>query len=205
MISRVELKEQAKKQLKGKVWILFLCMLIVSAISGVVGIIPYVGIIGTFLLMPPLYLGLMKVYLNVTYGDEPKVETVFEGFQNFSKSVLLYLQITIFTFLWSLLFVVPGIIKALSYSMSTYILAEHPDMTASEALAESKKIMDGHKMDLFVLQLSFILWALLCGITCGIASIYVTPYMSLTMTNFYHKIKETQPDISAEDLIQSLQ
>ena len=73
--------------------------------------------------------------------------------------------------------------------MAFYILAENPDMTAREALNESKLIMNGHKLDFFVLQLSFILWALLTAVTFGIASIYVMPYQQLTFTNFYHNIK----------------
>lgn len=88
-----------------------------------------------------------------------------------------------------MLLVIPGIIKGLSYSMATYILADHPEMTARQALNESKRIMDGHKMDLFLLELSFIGWLLLVGITCGIAIIYVGPYMNATMVNFYNSIK----------------
>lgn len=80
-------------------------------------------------------------------------------------------------------------IKAYSYSMVFYILAENPQMTASEAITESREIMDGHKFELFVLELSFILWMLLSMVTFGIAMIYVVPYMSLTMTNFYNNIK----------------
>ena len=79
--------------------------------------------------------------------------------------------------------------------MSYYILAENPDMTAREALNESKAIMHGHKMDLFVLELSFIPWLLLVAVTLGIAAIWVEPYMQLTLTNFYHNIKrqDAQP------------
>ena len=73
--------------------------------------------------------------------------------------------------------------------MSWYILAENPDMTAREAITESRLIMDGHKFELFVLQLSFIPWILLGSVTFGIAYIWVLPYMQLTMTNFYHNIK----------------
>ena len=201
MFTRAEIKQQAKDQLKGNVWMLFLCTLIVSLIAGAAGMIPFVGFLSTFLLAPPLSLGLTMLYLNVTYGEKPQVGTIFEGFQHFGQVVLLYLMVMIFTLLWSLLFIIPGIIKGLSYSMCFYILAENPDMTAQEALNESKAIMDGHKGDLFVLYLSFILWGLLCTITLGIASIYVGPYMSLTMTNFYHKIKETKASDVVEDVV----
>lgn len=74
--------------------------------------------------------------------------------------------------------------------MSFYVLADNPELTASEALAKSQSIMRGHKMELFILQLSFIGWFFLVGITFGIAAIYVLPYMSATMANFYNSIKE---------------
>jgi uncharacterized membrane protein len=78
--------------------------------------------------------------------------------------------------------------------MSYYVLAENPNMTAREALNVSKRITNGHKMDLFVLSLSFIPWILLVTVTCGIAAVYVVPYMELAMTNFYHEIK-AQPQV----------
>ncbi|MGN0156559.1 MAG: DUF975 family protein [Lachnospiraceae bacterium] len=208
MFTRAELKQQAKEQLKGNLGMLFLCGLVVSLIS--VGVafatalipIPFVSTIASLLVTAPISLGLIKVYLNTTYGEKPQVATIFDGFKQFGPAVILNILIAVFTFLWSLLLFIPGIIKGLSYSMSFYILAENPDMTAKEALNESKAIMDGHKMDLFVLQLSFILWALLGVVTFGIAYIYVIPYMQLTITNFYHRIKN-QPVVAApaEDVV----
>ena len=76
--------------------------------------------------------------------------------------------------------------------MSFYILADNPELTAREALSKSKEMMNGHKWDLFVLQLSFFWWYLLVGITFGIAAIYVTPYISATTANFYNSIKEKE-------------
>ena len=73
--------------------------------------------------------------------------------------------------------------------MTSYILADHPEMTAQEAIDASRKMMDGHKMDLFVLQLSFFWWYLLCGITFGIAFLYVGPYVSAATAKFYDTIK----------------
>lgn len=210
MFTRAEIKQQAKEQLKGNIWILFLCTLLVGLISGAAGAIPVVGFLSAFLLAPPLSLGLTMIYLNTTYGDKPQVATIFDGFQHYGQAVLLNLLVMIFTFLWSLLLVIPGIIKGLSYSMSFYILGENPGMSAQEALNESKAIMDGHKAELFVLYLSFIPWALLVSITFGIAVIYVGPYMTLTMTNFYHRIKRTtttvdsNSEIAAEDVASTI-
>ena len=196
---RSELKEQAKAQLKGNLGMLFLCSLIIVLISAACGAIPVVGAIASIILSPPLALGLTMVYLNVTYGDKADVSTVFDGFKTFGTSIVLNILMSIFTFLWSLLLIIPGIIKGISYSMSFYILAENPDMSATDALNESKAIMEGHKMDYFVLTLSFIPWFLLMMITFGLAGIYVVPYMTLTITNFYHNIKRQQPVAAAAD------
>ena len=95
----------------------------------------------------------------------------------------------VFTLLWSLLFIIPGIIKAYSYYMSMYILAENKGMSAREAISKSKQMMHGHKMELFVLELSFIGWGIVTAVTFGIAGIYVHPYMQATMVNFYDSIK----------------
>ena len=189
MFTRAEIKAQAKAQLKGKVGMFFLCLLIVYAITFALCFIPLIGVIGMYIVLPPLMLGLIMVCLNVTYGDNVEIGTLFKGFNYMGKAIALFLMVIFFTMLWSLLFVIPGIIKAYSYSMAFYILAENPEMTAREALNESKEITKGHKLDLFVLELSFILWGLLATVTFGIAYVYVLPYMQLTYVNFYHNIK----------------
>lgn len=199
MLSRAELKQQAKEQLKGNVgsyFLVFLAYLGVSFAVGLVGgllslIFPLLGTIAMYVALPPLMIGFYMVFLNGTYGDQPKVSTLFEGYKKeyLGKSIILFLLVAIFTCLWSLLLVIPGIIMAFAYSMSWFVLAENPNMTAREAIRESKEIMNGHKMDFFVLSLSFIPWILLVYVTLGIASIYVMPYMQLTITNFYHNIK----------------
>ena len=193
-MNRAELKAAAKAQIKGNIGILFLCSVILFAIGFACGLIPAVGPIASYVVTPPLSLGLVMIYLGLTEGQKAEVATMFKGFQQFGKSILLFVLIAVFTFLWSLLFIIPGIIKGLSYSMAYYVMADNPEMTAREALNESKEIMKGHKGELFVLQLSFILWMLLSVVTFGIALIYVMPYMSCTTANFYQKIKR-QPQV----------
>lgn len=191
MIERKILKDKAKVQLKANLGVLVLCTIIVFVIVGVLGQIPYLGVVGTALVGGPLALGLYMIYLGITYGEKPKVADLFKGFspENFLKSFLAYILISLFTFLWTLLLIIPGIVKALSYSMTFYILAENPDMTALEAITVSKRLMKGHKMELFVLSLSFIPWVLLVAVTFGLALIYVIPYTALTVTNFYQELK----------------
>lgn len=189
MIDRVDLKTRAKQMISGNIGMLIVCTVIVAAIEGVCGAIPYVGPVLSICAVGPLSLGTAYIYLNLTRGYQPDVNVLFSGFQRFVDTLVLYLLISIFTFLWSLLFVVPGVIKAISYSQAFYILAEHPEMTAKEALDESVAIMDGHKMEYFMLGLSFIPWLLLCSITCGLAGLYVVPYMAATFVNFYEAVK----------------
>lgn len=197
--TRAEIKAQAREQLRGKVWMFFLVSLIVYAITFALAFIPVAGVIAVYIIVPPLSIGMVMIYLDVTYGDEIDLSRLFKGFNMMGKTIGLFLLILLFTYLWMLLFIIPGIIKAYSYSMSFYILAENPDMTAREALNESKLIMQGHKWEFFVLELSFILWILLGVVTFGLALIYVEPYMQLTYTNFYHNIKR-QPAPVAEEV-----
>ena len=203
--TRAEIKAQAKEQLRGKVWMFFLVTVImyailipISLLSEMEGAASVIGLIATYVVTPPLSLGLVMVYLDVTYGDPVEISTLFKGFKMMGKAIALFLWMLLFILLWMLLFIVPGIIKSYSYAMAYYILAENPDMTAREAITESKIIMDGHKLDFFVLQLSFFWWALLIIVTLGIAAIYVMPYQQLTFTNFYHNIKRQPAPVAAE-------
>lgn len=186
--TRAELKAQAKEQLAGNVWMLFLIELVAGVIMSASSCVFGVGII--FIGYPVLFGSCVCVYMNVTYGDKPAIEMIFEPFKKFYwKAIGLILVEGILICLWSCLFYIPGIIKSFSYSQALNILNENPDMGIMDCITESRRMMDGHKMDLFVLQLSFIPWILLTCVTCGIAGIYVYPYMTLTQMNFYHRIK----------------
>ena len=189
-MTRIELKSAAKEQISGKIGILFVIMLIIGAIGVACSFIPVIGPVGTIIITPAFEISLCMIYLKLTKNEEISVGDTFNGFKVTGKAVWLNIITNVFTFLWSLLLVIPGIIKVFSYSMAPYILADNPELTAMEALSKSKEIMDGHKFDLFVLQLSFFWWYILSGITFGIASIYVIPYISATTANFYNSIKE---------------
>ncbi len=129
--------------------------------------------------------------LRLGKNEDAKVDDVFVGFRknNLFKSMKLGVLQSIFLFLWSLLLIIPGIIKYFSYSMAYYILIENPDYTASEALRESKRIMKGHKFKLFVLWLSFIGWFLLTAFigmfTFNLSFIFISPYYNTTVSHFY--------------------
>lgn len=193
-MSRAELKSLSKQQIKGKLGVLFVIFLIAAAI-GIVSnyILAEIPIIGPLaymvVIVPAISFSLVSVYLKVALSEDVKIKNAFDGFENFWGAFKVTFFTGLFTFLWSLLFVIPGIIKAFSYSMAMYVLAENKDIGALEAIKKSKEMMKGHKMELFVLELSFIGWALLAALTFGIAYIWVYPYMYTTLANFYMSIK----------------
>ena len=192
-MNRAALKSQAKEQIRGKIGILFLITLIIGAISFaaslILAFIPGGGIISSIFITPAFTISILRVYLNLTKAVEPKAGDSFSGFDDFWAAFKVTFLVGLFTFLWSLLFVIPGIIKSYSYRFAAYILAENKGKAALQCIDESKKMTEGHKMDLFVLDLSFIGWALLGSITCGIAYIWVLPYMQATYANTYNSLK----------------
>ena len=102
----------------------------------------------------------------------------------------------VYIFLWTLLLIIPGIIKAFSYAMTSYILKDNPEIKNNEAIEKSMQMMQGHKMDLFLLYLSFIGWAILSVLTLGIGFIFLTPYVNAAVSHFYEDLKEeAQPVI----------
>lgn len=116
------------------------------------------------------------------------LETLFACFQQFWRFFSANLLMGLFTFLWSLLFVIPGIIAAYSYSQTIFIMLDHPEMSAMEAIAASKRMMRGRKAEYFVLELSFFGWMFLSAFTFGLLNIWLEPYMQVTMANFYNAV-----------------
>ena len=206
-MNRSELKAKAKAQIRGKIGILFVITLLISVISGVAGFIlnfiPGARFIGTVIITPAFALSLIRVYLMLLDDKRPAINDAFSGFDDFWSAFKVTFLVGLFTFLWSLLFVVPGIIKSISYSMSTYILAENKGKPALECIKESQAMTDGHKWELFVLGLSFIGWELLGAITFGIACIWVVPYMSATYANAYVSLKPAVEE-PIEEVLDSL-
>lgn len=188
-MNRAELKSLAKQQIKGNIGTLFLVTLVVALVSYALNLIPVAGSIASLLLAPALSLAVVAIYLGLAEGKKPSVGDVFSKFDQFWPAFKVNFLVGLFTALWALLFYIPGIVKAYSYSQAYYILAENPGIGAREAITRSRAMMNGHKMELFVLDLSFIGWYLLCCITFGIALIWVAPYIQATKTNFYNKIK----------------
>lgn len=184
MKTRAEIKTQAKAALSANYGLalgsMLLCALIIGAASSFV---PFASL---FLL--PLEVGLALTFLMMYRSEVPTIGTMFtSAFQeNYGRKLGGMLLVALYTFLWSLLFVIPGIIKGYAYAMTPYILAKYPNVSADNAITLSRRIMNGRKADLFVVELSFIGWHLLSVFTFGLLSIfYVAPYQSLTMAGCF--------------------
>ena len=130
-----------------------------------------------------LYAGQVVFILNMVRGLQNSLWNLMDGFQSFLRIIGLRILMAIFVFLWSLLFVIPGIVAAYRYRLALYLLLDHPEMGVMECIRESKRLMRGHKAELFILDLSFIGWALLSVIP--FVSIYTIPYTEATYALYY--------------------
>lgn len=123
---------------------------------------------------------------------EPQMSTLFGYFSHWKTTVAASLLQTVFIILWSLLLIIPGIVASYSYAMTRYILAENPELTASEAIERSKQMMSGNRFRLFCLKLSFFGWDLLCILTLGIGNLWLTPYKQAAEAAFYREVSGTE-------------
>jgi uncharacterized membrane protein len=140
----------------------------------------------------PFALGFAGFFLKRLRGEHIAVENIFDGFKRFFPGFLTMFFTVFFTCLWSLLLVIPGIIKAFGYSMAFYIMYDNPEMKPLEALKKSQIMMKGYKFKLFLLELSFIGWMILAAIPFGLGFLWLNPYMQLSMANFYENLKRHQ-------------
>jgi uncharacterized membrane protein len=189
-VENKEYRALAREQLKGNWRNPVLATLIYVAIEIPVSFIPHIGDALWVILTGPLYLGLATFYLNFNRKKDPKLEEVFNGFRNFKTAILLNFFVGLFVLLWALLFIIPGIIAALKYSMAYFVLSDNPDIGAMNAINESKELMKERKMQLFLLWLSFVGWFVCCLLTLGIGFLWFIPYFNLSMINFYENIKK---------------
>ncbi|MFY9175469.1 MAG: DUF975 family protein [Peptococcia bacterium] len=197
-ISRAELKRNALDSLKGNWGIAVAVTLIYLVICSVIGVIPVIGWIAAIICTPALVLGLQIFFLKMARNQDPEVQDLFAGFSSFGKAFCLYFVMYIFILLWTLLFIIPGIIASFRYSMAFFILADNPEIGVLEAIRQSKEMMVGHKWRLFVLGLSFLGWAILATLTFGIGYLWLCPYMITTISNFYRTIKGEPLEAAAE-------
>lgn len=185
-----ELMTQARQSLEGK-WGLAIgtTALYTLAVSGL-QLIPGIGVFLAILIAGPMMYGITKFSLLLSRDKEARLEQIFDGFETYKRNLIAYLLVGIYVILWTLCLIVPGIIAALSYSMTFYIMYDDENISAAEAIDKSKLIMNGHKIKLFYLGLRFLLWALLCVLTLGLGFLILLPYIQITMAKFYDDIKD---------------
>lgn len=193
MISRRIIKENAKAQLGnnifGNLWLMALLVLLIE--SALVGAAASIGLgIAELLLVGPLAVGVVSIFVSLVRGkNEIFIEDLFNGFKiNFGRNFLIALLTGIFTILWSLLFIIPGLVKSYSYSMAYYVANDHPEYDWRTCVKESMRLTRGHKMDLFILDLSFIGWYIVGALCLGIGTLWVAPYHTAAKINYYEAI-----------------
>lgn len=197
---RIRIKENAKRHYENNKWqnvlVVLITMLIGSGIGAVANFIPILGpivtIAASLFVVSVISMGSATWFHRAIKTDGLKMEEMFWTFkEDYVGNIGLVLLIGVYTFLWTLLFYIPGIVKSYSYSLALYIKSENPSIKAEQAIDLSKRMTNGHKMDLFVLDLSFIGWFILSGITFNILGvIYVIPYYNAAKAFAYEEIKE---------------
>lgn len=133
-------------------------------------------------------LGYYQFHQNLARGEEAEISTLFVHKDKLWHGFCINFWQLLYIFLWTICFIIPGIVAAYSYSMTHYIANDHPEMTAREAIAASKEMMKGHRWRLFCLEISFIGWGLLAALTLGIGSFVVVPYLETSMAFFYQDL-----------------
>lgn len=169
---------------------LALIYLVYAVITVLLTVLSYISIgsIVSLLITGPFTLSLI-IIAEKTYNEEASyVNDLFSGFSDFGNSLGLYILQSIFTLLWSLLFIIPGLIKTFSYAMCFYIHKDRPELPLNECITESRKMMDGHKWELFCLSFSYVGWLILCCLTFGILSLWVLPKIEVAKYVFYLNI-----------------
>ena len=216
-----ELSAQARERLEGK-WGTFVLMTFLMLVIQTILQIP--GYIGSLLeilspenvlaslsfsnisnilslLALPLSWGLTVSLLRNHREESVDLENLFDGFRGgrYTRVFCALFLVNLFTFLWTLLLIIPGIMKAFSYALTPYILLDEPELTAKQAISRSCEIMQGRRWKLFCLYFSFIGWGILCLLTFGIGFLWLVPYMNASVAAFY---EDARADFEAENSIE---
>lgn len=187
----------ARESLKDKWGLAIGTFLLFFLLSGAPQMVPFLGQVGTLILAGPFMLGAAIFSLTISRNREAKLNQIFEGFNNFTNAMGAYLLMVLYVLLWTLLFVIPGIVASLSYSMIFFIMADDSTIGPTDALKKSKAMMYGYKIKLFGLTLRFLGLAFLCILTLGIGFLWLIPYINVTTAKFYDDLKMNyQPNIA---------
>jgi uncharacterized membrane protein len=148
------------------------------------------GVLSVLLL--PLAWGYITFFLRIIRDENLDYGHLFDGFNQYFRIFLAELLKGIYILLWALLLIIPGLIKEYSYAMTEFILKDNPEMSGEEAICESMRLMQGHKMQLFLLDLSMIGWLILSFLTLGIGLLFLLPYNYTAHAHFYEDLKAKQ-------------
>ena len=196
-----EYKDMALQSLEGKWGKAAIATLIVFIILELFGSspsffmdpIPSMVLQGVFsLLLLPLVWGHFIFFLRLIRDENLDYGHLFDGFNQYFRIFLAELLRGIYILLWALLLIIPGLIKEYSYAMTEFILKDNPEMSGEEAICESMRLMQGHKMQLFLLDLSMIGWLILSILTLGIGLLFLMPYNYTAHAHFYEDLKAKQ-------------
>lgn len=190
---RARARESLKGGIFGRKWLYALLVYFIYTVITSVASSTGFGAIAVLIFSGPLLVGLAGYFVSLANREEHAEENVGGLFSAFQKdlggSVLTGILVSVFTFLWALLLIIPGIVKNYSYSMSYYIRLDHPEYTAKQAITESRKMMKGNKFRLFCLDFSFIGWFIVGILALGIGVFWVYPYMQTARAEFYKDLK----------------
>ena len=186
-MNRAELKSKARDQLGNSIfsnnWLIGVVVsVIVTAVSGITGPV-------ALLLVGILSVASVGFFKTIVREQKARIESTVESVtKDIGGSIILGVLFSIFVALWSLLFVIPGLVKAYAYSMAFYLKDEHPDWDWKKCLDESQRLTKGHKWELFILDLSFIGWYLVGGLVFGIGTLWVNVYHETTKINYFEEL-----------------
>ena len=152
-------------------------------------------IIGSF-----VEVGYARFNMDLVDGEEGRLETLFRYSKQWGTMLAAELLQVVYILGWMLLFIIPGLIAAYRYSLTSYILAENPEMDANDAITRSKELMKGNKWRLFCLDFSFIGWAILSAFTLGIGDLWLTPYRAAAHTVFYRELVPSEKGEETEEM-----
>ena len=203
MKTNAELRAAARAHLGGNIfsnnWLVGLLVVVIYTIlASILSYIPF----GAFF-MGPVTVGIAAFFLAATRYESVDIAHMtyaVKSGERFTLTLLVGLFTMLFTFLWALLFIIPGIVKSYAYALAPYIAVEREDLDARGCLDESQRLMDGKKMQLFLLDLSFLGWYILGLLFCGIGIYFVEPYHHAARAEFYCAIVEAPIDTTVEDI-----
>ena len=190
-----KIRKTARQNLKGNCATAIVAMLLEGAILAAAT--RYTAGIISLLLTGAMTLGLASFFVSLSRDHTGKLEKLFDGFRgnNLVRTLVINVLQGVYVMLWMLLFIIPGIVMSFAYSMAYHVAIDHPEMSASECLAESRRLMRGHKMHLFCLMLSFFWWYVLSVLTFGILLLWVLPWVEEAKAVFYEEITGKRPEL----------